>query len=144
MSFLDFLNPIKAIADVAGGLIRDFVPDPAKKLELQQQVLAAQTELQTKAMDLQAQLVQAQRDVIVAEAQGKDWLQRDWRPLFMLFLAVVIGFVVFNGAHDLAGRVIPDDVVTWVLRISAIGVGGYVGEPLIRSFRQGNTNGRSQ
>src|SRR6266436_5595923 len=99
MSILDIINPVKIIADTANEIIGKFVTDPNQRLQYQQNVLTQTTQLQLKAMELQGQLVEAQSKVITAEAQG-DSLQRDWRPLLMLFFALIMGFAVFNSGHD--------------------------------------------
>ncbi len=145
-SILDILNPVKAIGDLADRLIHDFVPDPAQKAALQAELLTATTNLQAKAIDASAQLASAQAAVVTAEATGKDVLERDWRPILMLFFGVVIGFMVFNGGHDVAGRDIPAAVNEWVLRITALGVGGYIGGQAVqdaRTLQNGLPNAKS-
>lgn len=111
------------------------MPDPAKKLELQQRLMEANSALQSKAMDIEAARLEAQKSIITAEATGKDFLERDWRPILMLFLATVVGFAIFNGGFDLAGRPIPEVYVTWALKIVAIGIGGYVGGQAVQDAR---------
>src|SRR5438552_6775086 len=106
VSIFDFLNPVKDIVALVNGVIGKFVADPSEKLALQQAVLEAQTALQVKALDLQAQVASAQAQIITAEATSSSWLEKDWRPLLMLFFAVIVGFAVFNGGYDLAGRAI--------------------------------------
>jgi hypothetical protein len=140
---LDFLNPVKDLVDLAGGVIKDFVPDPTKKLELQSQLSEAQLTLTSKAMDISSQLVAAQSSIITAEAQSSSWLEKDWRPMLMLFFAVVIGFAIFNGAHDLAGRSIDPNLISDAMTIVKIGVGGYVAEPVVTNAinaLKGNTS----
>lgn len=123
MGFLDFLNPVKALADVASGLIGKFVTDPTEKLKAQEAVLTAQTELSMKAMELQAALTDAQSKIIVAEAQSTSWLARNWRPLLMLTFTFIVAWnyivVPIVGA---TAAVIPPDM--WTLM--KIGVGGYI------------------
>jgi holin (3TMs family) len=138
MSFLDFLNPVKDIVGLVNDVIGRFVPDPAQKLALQQQVLEAQTALQAKALDYETQLTQAQAQIVTAEATSKNWLEADWRPLLMLFFAVVVGFAIFNSGHDFQGRVIDPSYVSDALTIVKIGVGGYVAEPVVKAFKGGN------
>src|SRR5256885_2294608 len=129
MSIFDFLNPVKDIVALVNGVISKFVADPSEKLALQQAVLEAQTALQVKALDLQAQVASAQAQIITAEATSSSWLEKDWRPLLMLFFAVVIAFAIFNGGYDLSGRAINPTYVDDALTIVKIGVGGYVAPP---------------
>src|SRR5712664_4652969 len=92
MSFLDFLNPVKVLADIANSIIGKFVTDPTEKLKAQEQVLAAQTELSMKAMDLQTQLTDAQSKVITAEITSQSWLARNWRPILMLTFTFIVAW----------------------------------------------------
>jgi len=135
MSILDLLNPIKAIADVANSIIGKFVADPSEKLALQKSIFDAQTELSNKALDLQSQVVTAQAQIITAEATSASWLEKDWRPLLMLFFAVVVGFAIFNSGHDFSGRIIDPSYVSDAMTIVKIGVGGYIAEPVVKAFR---------
>jgi Holin of 3TMs, for gene-transfer release len=142
VSVFDLLNPIKDVADIANSIISKFVADPNEKLALQQQVLTATTALQSKALDLSSQVVDAQSKIITAEATGTSWLERDWRPLLMLFFAIVVGFAVFNSAHDLSGRPIDPALVADAMTIVKIGVGGYVAQPVIAALKSnGGNNG---
>lgn len=61
--------------------------------------------------------------VIVAEAQGESWLQRNWRPLLMvLFGVIVANNYVLVPIFNLPAADIPPDM--WDLL--KLGVGGYV------------------
>lgn len=77
--------------------------------------------------DNEAKILQAQRDVVIAEIQGQDHIQRLWRPILMM----VCIFIVFNNyvlapymnlffLTDIALQL--DDNI-WALM--KIGVGGY-------------------
>lgn len=147
MSILDLLNPVKDIVDLANSIIGKFVADPNEKLQLQGQVLASSTALQAKALDLESQRVAAQSAIITAEATSSSWLEKDWRPLLMLFFAVVVGFAIFNSGHDFSGRVIDPSYVADAMTIVKIGVGGYIAEPVVKAFKgngNGNGNGASK
>src|SRR2546427_5410451 len=100
MSIFDFLNPLKDIADLANSIIGKFVADPNEKLALQSQLLAAQTTLQSKALDLQSQVVDAQSKIITAEATSSSWLEKDWRPLLMLFFGACVGWIIIGGGTN--------------------------------------------
>ena len=75
-------------------------------------------ELTGKALDILAGISTMQGNVVIAEASGKSWLQRSWRPITMLsFLVLVIldsfGLLVNPLAKE-----------AWTLL--QIGLGGYV------------------
>ncbi len=48
--------------------------------------------IQTAVLSADAEALQEQAGIVVAEAQGESWLQRNWRPLTMM----VFVFIVFN------------------------------------------------
>lgn len=64
----------------------------------------------------------AAAEIIVAEAKGESWLQRNWRPLLMIWFAILIGahWMGFTAPN------ISDDVLNHLLDIVKIGIGGYV------------------
>lgn len=71
-----------------------------------------------QVMAYEKQLLDSQKQVIVAEAQGQSWLQRSWRPITMLvFLALVVADSFGWLANPLADQ-------AWTLL--QIGLGGYV------------------
>ncbi len=78
--------------------------------------------LEDKALDLQTHVVNAQKSIIVAEAQGGSWIQRNWRPVVMLTFA---GLIV---AHWLGWTAenLKEAEVLMLLEIVKIGLGGYV------------------
>src|SRR3972149_3398194 len=48
-------------------------------------------ELQMKLAELDRAVMEAQSSVVIAEAQGQSWLQRNWRPLLMLVIITCVG-----------------------------------------------------
>jgi len=142
---LDLLNPVKAIGELANSIIGKFVADPTERLQLQQKVLDASTELSVKSMDLQAQLTDAQSKVITAEITSQSWLARNWRPILMLTFTFIIAWnyiiVPIVGAK---AAVIPPDM--WTLM--KIGVGGYIvgrsAENVVAKLKSGSLSGFGQ
>ncbi len=96
-------------------------------------VLNVQVSLAEKALEYEARLVEAQSKVIVAEAQGESWLQRNWRPVTMLTFTFIVAwnFIIAPFGTWLSGIFdwpvtpplpIPDGM--WNLLLA--GIGGYV------------------
>jgi hypothetical protein len=67
--------------------------------------------------------LEAAAKIIVAEAQGESWLQRNWRPLLMVMFGVIIAnnYLVVPLFNTPAALIPPD---MWDLL--KLGVGGYV------------------
>jgi len=82
-------------------------------------------ELYSKILDIQLELAKMQSNVIIAEAQGKSWLQRNWRPILAMVCIAIIAwnylFVPIIG-HGLRPAVMPKEL--WVLL--TISLSGYV------------------
>ena len=108
MGFLARL--ISPITDI----VNKFVPD--KDLAAQ---LAAN--LQMKMANLMEEELRAQKEIILAEAKG-GWLQRNWRPLMMVWFAVLIGAHWFGFTPP---NLTPD-MVHDLYRLVQIGIGGYI------------------
>ena len=84
------------------------------------------SQLESAVIALKSKVVDAQQSVIVAEAQGDSWLQRNWRPLTMMtFLVIILYQAVFVSMFDFPPvdmTKIPDKM--WTLM--EIGLGGYI------------------
>ncbi len=112
------MNLLKLVPDILNstfGLIDKMVPDK----DLATKLKAA---MQARGDEYNAQVLDAQTQIIVAEAQGGSWLKQSWRPLTMLT------FVALVAAHWLGFT--PDNIsekeVIALLDIVKIGLGGYV------------------
>lgn len=81
-------------------------------------------ELKTQALELSAAEMKAATSIIVAEAQGESFLQRNWRPATMIFFVIMIGGYWFGLAPDYL--VNNPNVVEALFQIVQIGLGGYV------------------
>jgi hypothetical protein len=96
------------------------------KLETQK----LQSALLEKIIEASAQELSAQKDILVAEIQGKSWMQRNWRPILMLTIVAIIvnNYILF----PYAGAIFPDvikvlDLPSELWTLMTIGVGGYIG-----------------
>ena len=106
---------LPAITSLIGTAIDKAVPnkDEAERLKAQ---------ITLQAMQHGTTELEGAVKIITAEAQGESWLQRNWRPLLMLWFAGLVG------AHWLGYTPInlQESVVNSLLDIVQVGVGGYV------------------
>ncbi len=116
------MNPIMTLIgqvfEPAANLIDAMHTSDEERIDAKTRMLKSQTALTMKVLDYEAQLMQMQSNIVLAEAQGKSWLQRNWRPMTMMtFLVLVVmdsfGFLPFRLAEQ-----------AWTLL--QIGLGGYV------------------
>ena len=71
-----------------------------------------------KTLDITTKLIDVQSSVIVAEAGGKSWLQRNWRPLTMMCFLVLVILDSFGW--------LPNPLAPQAWTLLSIGLGGYV------------------
>ncbi|PHS71943.1 MAG: hypothetical protein COB22_05870 [Cycloclasticus sp.] len=119
---------IPAITGLIGKAIDKAVPDADQAMQLKHDIIQS---FNTMA---QAEL-KGSVDIILAEASGESWLQRNWRPLLMLWFAGLVG------AHWLGFT--PDNLtqetISNLLDIVQVGIGGYVmgrsGEKIMKAYK---------
>lgn len=111
------------------------MPDPKAQADAKLKMLEALY----KAQQAEAE---TKRDVVVAEAKGESWLQRNWRPISMLtFLAVVINNYILAPWLGAFGLVIPVlDIAPQMWTLLTVGIGGYIvgrsGEKIAKNFNK--------
>jgi hypothetical protein len=119
---------IPAITGIISKAIDKAVPDKDEAERLKAQITL-------QAMQQSHAELQGAVSIIMAEANGESWLQRNWRPLLMIWFAALVG------AHWLGFTPpnLPESVVNNLLDIVQVGVGGYVlgrsGEKMVRAYR---------
>ena len=124
---LDILaGPIKGLMDGALSIINSIKGgSPEERNAASLALTQLQIDFQGKLVEADLEIAKAQRDVIVAEAQGNSFLQRNWRPMTMLFFCTLIGTVVWTGGF-VNGHQLDHDFVMEILSIVKLGLGGYV------------------
>lgn len=129
-------NPFKAFAEGIAGKVTDlageFITDKDKlnefKARLTEVVLQSATEL-----------FKAQRDVIVAEAQGDSWLQRNWRPLTMLNFTIIMfnNFIIAPYLQAWFGWSVVLTIPEQMWGLLTVGIGGYIASRTIEKTGSG-------
>lgn len=120
---------VKPISDVVNNIIDKVAPDAGMAEKLKFEITQELIKADSKVLEQQA-------SIIVAEANGESWLQRNWRPLVMMNFAALItahwlGFTPPN---------LPELQVLALLDIVKVGLGGYVlgrsAEKAIREYKK--------
>lgn len=98
-------------------LIERLIPDKEKSDEAKTQMMQIMVQAQAKEIDSKAR-------VVIAEATGESWLQRNWRPTTMMFFLVLLGSYWFG----LAPQYLIDNpsIVSNLFTLLEIGIGGYI------------------
>lgn len=122
---------LSLITSLAGPLLKGLFDVVDQAVEDKDQAAKIKAALQQKVLDGQMKELEAAANIIVAEAKGDSWLQRNWRPLLMCLFGVIVAnnYLVVPLFGTPAADIPPD---MWDLL--KLGVGGYV---LGRSVEKG-------
>ena len=126
MPILEFLGGlIKPVTN----LVDELFTSDEERGRMKNALAEIESQVEIKMMAYEAEIAQFQSQVIIAEAKGESWLQRNWRPSLM----AVFGFIVANN-YIIAPHL--EAMLDWrvVLEIPEqlwgllkLGVGGYIG-----------------
>ena len=120
---------VKGVTDLVG----QFVEDKDKSNELE-------TAIKNKLIGLEQEVVRAQRDTIVAEANSQSFIARNWRPIMMLTFVFIIAnnYILFPYVQLFGGTALELEIPDAMWSLLKIGVGGYVmgrsGEKMVESY----------
>jgi len=116
-------DTIKGTMEGAGALAKDIRTaitgeiSPEKKAEIEQ-----------KLLEFEAAALQAQASVIMAEANGQSWLQRNWRPILMLSIVAIVvnNYLLFPYLALFGIKAVNLDLPKELFNLMTVGVGGYI------------------
>jgi hypothetical protein len=115
---MSIFNFISNIFKPAVDLVDELHTSDEEKLKLQSILKKVENDFNSKVLEYESRLMEAQASIIRSEAGGQSWLQRNWRPIVMLsFLLLVI-----CDSFDLLAFRLADQA----LMLLQIGLGGYV------------------
>ena len=125
MSFMTFLAPL---VQPITKLIDEMHTSEEEKLELKAHMFGLQSQLAAKLLDYETNKIQAQADVIKAEATGASWIQRNWRPVLMLSIVAIIvnNYLLLPYASALGLPLVILELPDSLFTLMQIGVGGYI------------------
>jgi hypothetical protein len=127
-------NPllIDGAMNLFGSLINaidDWHTSDEEKLIAKGQIYGIQAQTLKNILDFESERLNAQRDIIVAEAKGESWLQRNWRPLSMMVFVIIIAnnFIFVPYAKSFGMDVPMLDIPEGMWTLLTVGIGGYIG-----------------
>lgn len=135
---MQILNILKSVVEPIGKTIDSLVTSDEERLILRNKLVEIETNATFKLLDFQREIVQAQSNIITAEAQGESWLQRNWRPITMLtLLALVVSYFIGLAPQYLIDNPTQVDNLFGIVKI---GLGGYVvgrsGEKIAKVWKE--------
>jgi len=126
---------IGPVINTIGGIIDQSVEDKDQANQLKANIT-------TQLLSNKNKELEAAKSIIVAEAKGESWLQRNWRPVLMLSIVAIVvnNYLLFPYMQifnpDVAIRL---DLPAELFNLMTVGVGGYVvgrsGEKIAKSWK---------
>ncbi|MGX9522480.1 3TM-type holin [Vibrio mediterranei] len=99
-------------------LVDELHTSEEERLTIKATMTKLENQVTAKVVDYEAQLLEAKSNIIIAEAQGQSWMQRNWRPITMLTFLVLIVMDTMGWTHFRLSE------QAWT--VLQYGLGGYV------------------
>lgn len=110
-------DTIKGTMEGAGELVKDVRTAITGEIPAEKRA-----EIEAQLFEIEAKIKDSQAQIVMAEAQGDSWLQRNWRPIVMIWFAVLISMFYFGVTPE----GISEAVQIELMGLLKIGLGGYV------------------
>ena len=137
-SILEFIGGlIKPITDMVDNL----TTTDEERGELKNKLVELQNAIASKVLDYEAKLNEIQGKIVMAEAQGESWLQRNWRPILMISIVAIVvnNYLLFPYLQLFGIKTIELNLPDKLYTLMTVGVGGYVvgrsGEKIIKNMK---------
>ena len=145
-----------AVAGIVGPIVNTALDkfwadaeDPNLKNRLEAAREQIQAEVTVALAQHAADIDNAAAKIVLAEVQGKSWLQRNWRPFMMwMLMGLIVWDLVLGPVAAAAGIPLKIDVPDNVWTLLGIGMGGYVigrsGEKMVQHWSANRPKGNGQ
>ena len=126
---------VKDIFDPIAKTIDELHTSKQEKDEALLKLFSAKTVVVGNVLDYETKLVQQQANIVIAEAHGHSWMQRNWRPVLMLSFgfAVVYNICLQPLMQWMLLVISPEttpmpilEIPGWIGALMTAGVSGYV------------------
>ncbi|MBK1691075.1 holin family protein [Ectothiorhodospira mobilis] len=135
------------ITNIVGTVAKPVFDIIDKAVTDKDQAARLKADLQRRLIDQQDAGLKAQMQIILAEATGESWAQRNWRPVLMLVIVAIIAnnylLAPYLGAMFGVGLQLELPEHMW--NLMTLGVGGYIagrsGEKIAGTLKRGSDSG---
>lgn len=112
---------ITSLLPVVGNVLDRVLPDTVEKDKVK-------AELQAQMLQHSAEIEKAAASVVVAEAKGESWLQRNWRPVTMMSFVVIVvnNYIAVPWLQTIGLPAVSLDIPPDMWSLLQIGIGGYI------------------
>ena len=120
------MNPVwsflSGLVDPVTKLVDEIHTSEEEKLQIKSTMFKIQQEITTKVLEYESKLMDNQAKVILAEVQGESWLQRNWRPMMMIWFASLLGMYWFG----VTPPNMTQETLNSLFTLMEVGIGGYI------------------
>jgi hypothetical protein len=112
---------ISSLLPVVSSVLDRVLPDTAERDKVK-------AELQAQMLQHSAEIEKAAASVVVAEAKGESWLQRNWRPVTMMSFVVIVvnNYIAVPWLTTFGLPAVSLDIPPDMWSLLQIGIGGYI------------------
>ena len=136
---------LPVVASIAAALIEKAGEIISKKVEDKDKANEIIAELQKEILVSQSRILEEKASIILAEARGESWLQRNWRPILMLTVVAIIAnnYLIAPYVNAIFGKGTAPflELPQKLWDLMTLGVGGYIvgrsGEKIAKILKQG-------
>jgi hypothetical protein len=131
---------IGKVLEKAGEIIDKAIPDKDLRERLKHDL---ENSITKRDHDEIMALVDARAKIILAEASGHSWLQRNWRPLLMLVIVAIVAnnYIIYPYLALFGVPTVSLELPEKLWNLMTVGVGGYVvgrsAEQAVRAWKNG-------
>lgn len=119
---MELLSLISSLFKPAAELVDDLHTSDEERLTLRNKLAEIQKTLNEKLIEYEASLLDARKEIIVAEARGESAFQRNWRPgAMVIFLALLVSYWLGYAPPNLS-----QETLNSLFDLLKIGIGGYI------------------
>lgn len=111
----------KAILEIVTGPIARIIDKTIKDKDLAQKI---KHDILTQILEHENDYLKEASAIIRTEASSESWLTRSWRPMVMIFFAILLGLYWFGLAPDYLVK--NPDTVNQLFKLLQLGIGGYI------------------
>ena len=129
MSIISILaGPVKGLVSSVGDIINNLHLSGEEKLAAKQKLAELEARTLLSLTEAGQTLINAQRDVLVAEAKSESVIARTWRPITMLTFVFIIfnNYVLVPYVTAFGGTVPTLEIPNGMWALLNVGIGGYI------------------
>jgi len=125
LGIFDLLSGIvKPITD----MIDNLTTTDKEKLQLKNKLLEIQNLYNSKILEYENNISKYREQIIISESQGSSWLQRNWRPILMVSITLILinNYILFPYLHTIFSQIVVLNFPNGLWTLLTTGITGYI------------------